>query len=108
MYLCLALGFEGKYRVMERGGVELEVIRDALYRQIRHVRGDRLSLAAPPVPDIPAPAQVRSLSVGWIATGVLLCLLTMYSGFAWVLGQERSAVLQPFQPVASDSTRTPV
>ena len=108
MYLGLAMGFEGKYRVMERGAAELEVIRDALYRQIRHVRGDRLSLAAPPVPDIPAPARVRDLSVGWIATGVLLCLLTMYSGFAWVLGQERSAVLQPFQPVASDSTRTPV
>jgi len=107
MYLCLALGFEGKYRVMERGGVELEVIRDALYRQIRHVRGERLSLAAPPVPDTP-PARVRMLSVGWIATGVLACLLAMYSGFAWVLGQERTAALQPFQPVATDSTRTPL
>jgi type VI secretion system protein ImpK len=48
------------------------------------------------------------LSVGWIATGVLACLLAMYSGFAWVLGQERTAALQPFQPVASDSTRTPL
>lgn len=108
MYLCLAMGFEGKYRVMERGGAELEVIRDALYRQIRHVRGARFSLAAPPVPDTPPPARVRRLSVGWTATAVLVCLLAMYSGFAWVLGQERGAALQSFQPVASDSTRTPL
>ncbi|MGE8398806.1 MAG: type IVB secretion system protein IcmH/DotU, partial [Burkholderiales bacterium] len=40
MYLCLALGFEGKYRVIPRGVLELEGIRDALYRQIRQLRGD--------------------------------------------------------------------
>src|SRR5471032_1066072 len=40
MYLCLALGFEGKYRVQARGVLELEGIRDALYRQIRQLRGD--------------------------------------------------------------------
>jgi len=40
MYLCLSLGFEGKYRVQARGMLELEGIRDALYRQIRQLRGD--------------------------------------------------------------------
>ena len=40
LYLCLSLGFEGKYRVMERGVTQLEAVRDALYRQIRHVRGE--------------------------------------------------------------------
>ena len=30
MYLCLALGFEGKYRVLERGLLQLDGIRDAL------------------------------------------------------------------------------
>ena len=35
MYICLSLGFEGKYRVLPRGMLELEAIRDSLYRQIR-------------------------------------------------------------------------
>ncbi len=48
MYLCLSLGFEGKYRVMERGLLQLEQVRDALYRQIRHVRGDSRPACAPP------------------------------------------------------------
>ncbi|EXF42907.1 putative outer membrane protein [Pseudomonas sp. BAY1663] len=40
MYLCLSLGFEGKYRVLPRGMLELEAVRDSLYRQIRQMRGD--------------------------------------------------------------------
>ena len=40
MYLCLALGFEGKYRVQERGRDALEQVKDNLYRVIRNYRGD--------------------------------------------------------------------
>lgn len=40
MYLCLALGFEGRYRIQPRGLLELENLRDALYRQIRQLRAD--------------------------------------------------------------------
>jgi type VI secretion system protein ImpK len=39
MYICLSLGFEGKYRIMDRGRIELEAIRDNLYKQIRNARG---------------------------------------------------------------------
>ncbi|KAB7622617.1 type VI secretion system protein TssL, long form [Alkalilimnicola sp. S0819] len=34
-YRCLALGFQGKYRVRERGRAELDALRDALYRELR-------------------------------------------------------------------------
>ncbi|KPC36380.1 DotU [Pseudomonas syringae pv. cilantro] len=27
----------------------------------------------------------------------LICLSVLYSGFAWVLGEQREAVLKPFQ-----------
>ena len=40
LYVCLALGFEGKYRVMERGRNKLEEVRDNLYRTIRGQRGE--------------------------------------------------------------------
>ena len=40
MYLCLALGFEGKFRVQERGRAMLDGIQDNLYQTIRMHRGD--------------------------------------------------------------------
>lgn len=40
IYLCLALGFQGKFRVEERGQSQLENERDELYRTIRTIRGN--------------------------------------------------------------------
>ncbi|MEJ2140736.1 MAG: type VI secretion system protein TssL, long form, partial [Gammaproteobacteria bacterium] len=40
MYLCLALGFEGQYKVQERGQSQLAGIQDDLFRLIRRIRGD--------------------------------------------------------------------
>jgi len=107
MYLCLAIGFEGKYRVVERGVVQLDAVRDGLYRQIRHVRGD-------PPPALPTPARrrrnrrLRVLSTPWLAACVLAGLLALYTGFAWVLGNERVRALEPFHPMAPELTRTPL
>ncbi len=39
-YVCISLGFEGKYRLIERGRDQLDVLRDDLYRTIRTYRGD--------------------------------------------------------------------
>jgi type VI secretion system protein ImpK len=38
LYVCLALGFEGKYRLDERGGGRLAEVREQLYRRIESVR----------------------------------------------------------------------
>jgi type VI secretion system protein ImpK len=38
-YLCLSLGFEGKYRLAQRGHEQLEQIRDGLYQTIENHRG---------------------------------------------------------------------
>lgn len=39
-YLCLSLGFEGRYRIMQNGASELARYRDELYQLIQRVRGD--------------------------------------------------------------------
>ena len=109
LYLCLSLGFEGKYRVMERGVSQLESVRDALYRQIRHVRGE-----PPALPLLPAALGAgrrkwpRVIPAGWLVVFTLVCLLAMYAAFAWVLSKERATVLQPLQFSASDLIRTPL
>ncbi|KTC63680.1 hypothetical protein AO262_21460 [Pseudomonas fluorescens ABAC62] len=106
MYLCLSLGFEGKYRVMDRGALQLEALRDGLYRQIRHVRGDRPSLSALPATVATPRARLRILSPVRVVICVFVCCLAMYSGFAWVLGNERMTVLHTFQSSAPDQSRS--
>jgi len=38
-YLCLSLGYEGKYHKMDKGHIKLEGVIDSLYRCIREFRG---------------------------------------------------------------------
>ena len=101
MYLCLALGFEGKYRVQARGVLELEGIRDALYRQIRQLRGDVPRELSPHWEGLND--QRRNLVCivpAWmVVLFTVVCLVVMYSGFAWVLSEQRDTVLQPYQPI---------
>lgn len=40
MYLCLALGFEGRYRVLSDGRSRLEELRERLYCSLRNLRGE--------------------------------------------------------------------
>jgi type VI secretion system protein ImpK len=40
LYLCLSLGFEGRYRVMNDGRSQLEALRERTWAAIRSARGD--------------------------------------------------------------------
>jgi type VI secretion system protein ImpK len=114
MYLCLSLGFKGKYAVGTTGGsVELEEIRDDLYRHIRQLRGDTPHELSPQwqglLRDYRAPARL----VPWwlVALFTLISLTVLYAGFAWVLKEQRGAVLEPFrlpEPTAIERTNSPV
>ncbi|VVM52240.1 type IVB secretion system protein IcmH/DotU [Pseudomonas fluorescens] len=101
MYLCLALGFEGKYRVQARGMLELEGIRDALYRQIRQLRGDVPRELSPHWEGLKDQRRnlVRIVPAWMVVLFTVVCLVVMYSGFAWVLSEQRDTVLQPYQPI---------
>lgn len=39
MYIALSLGFEGKYRIQPRGKMDLDTIRENLFKQIKMVKG---------------------------------------------------------------------
>lgn len=103
IYLCLSLGFEGKYRVAPRGMLELEGIRDALYRQIRQLRGDVPRELSPQWQGFgdQRPDLVRIVPWWTVALFTLVSLAVMYSGFAWVLAQQRESVLQPYRQLDS-------
>ncbi len=99
MYLCLALGFEGKYRVLPRGMLELEAVRDALYRQIRQLRGDVPQELSPQWQGLGERRRRLVRIVPWWMVGLFTvgCLVALYAGFAWVLEQKREQVLMPFE-----------
>lgn len=101
MYLCLALGFEGKYRVQTRGVLELEGIRDALYRQIRQLRGDVPRELSPHWEGLSGQRGnlVRIVPAWMVVLFTVVCLVVMYSGFAWVLSEQRDTVLKPYQSI---------
>lgn len=99
MYVCLSLGFEGKYGMQPRGALELEDVRDALYRQIRHLRGDVPRELSPHWQGLGDQRRnlVRIVPAWMVVLFTLVCLAVMYSGFAWVLGEQRDNTLQPYQ-----------
>jgi type VI secretion system protein ImpK len=47
MYVCLALGFEGRYRVADNGKAQLEDVREKLHDMIRRQRGNPETALSP-------------------------------------------------------------
>lgn len=98
LYLCLALGFEGKYRVLPRGMLKLEAIRDSLYQQLRQLRGDVPRELSPHWQGLDArPRRLVRLVPWWlVALFTLICLASLYGGFSLALEQQRDRLLQGY------------
>lgn len=84
LYLCITLGFEGKYRVMQRGASELIMVREDLYRLIRNNRGDFERGLSPHWEGVKAGHRpLREIIPHWMvvvaALGVLALFYTMFT-----------------------------
>ncbi|AQT61193.1 type IVB secretion system protein IcmH/DotU [Cellvibrio sp. PSBB023] len=75
-YICLSLGFEGRYRLMNRGREALDQVRDELFSIIRRQRGD----------------YERTLSPAWSGLGRTRNPLTEYIPL-WVVVTFMAAIL---------------
>lgn len=100
MYVCLALGFTGKFGRDPRDRAELDATREGLFRQVRQLRGEVPRELSPRWEGLTAKRQALIRVVPWwlVAAGTLVCLVVMYSGFAQVLSAKREAVLKLYQP----------
>ena len=99
MYLCLSLGFEGKYKIQERGHVQIAAVRDELYRLIRQARGEIERGLSPNwhgVEDKRNPLA-RYVPLWVVATVLLTVLLGLFISFR--IGLSRST--QPIDEVLS-------
>lgn len=83
-YLCLSLGFEGKYRIMANGLNALEQTRAELYQLIQRVRGDferDLSPRWQGLKDV-RNALIRYVPLWVVAAVAGALLILVYLGFA--------------------------
>jgi type VI secretion system protein ImpK len=105
-YLCLSLGFKGRYRLDPRGGTELERIRENLFQHLRQLGGPAESGLSPQWKGVDAPHRGPDRRVpAWAIAAVALSVLALgYAGlsrWASVRGddlQARMVQLPPSQP----------
>ena len=103
MFVCLNLGFEGKYHLVPRGHLQLEQVKDNLYQVIRLQRGD----AEPGLsPHWQAASGKRQKLVGYIPAWVIvavsgLLLMLMFSGFHYLIEEQGDAAVNRIGELAS-------
>lgn len=99
MYLALAIGFEGVYRVTLTGRSDVESIRNNLYRQIRIIRGDPpygLTFGEGAKSSAKGGILRRSsLRFHLILIGFVLTMV--YGVFSFILGKEEGEALHTIQ-----------
>ena len=105
LHVLLAMGFEGKYRILENGQRALGTIKDGLYQSIRSQRGEPEAALSP---------RWQGVSLGnvgltqylpiWVLTALLgLLLLISYSGFSYFISQSTSPVFQSLVEIGRES-----
>lgn len=104
-YLCLSLGFEGKYRFIENGRQQLDHIIDDLYRLIRRERGDAVEplVIASPMRQVATEEKIRLLPISRIAISAVALLSVIYFSFVFMLHMEMQPVQQLLQTITNTS-----
>lgn len=87
MYICLSLGFEGKYRLLDRGREAIEHIRDDLFSIIRRHRGDYERSLADRWQGLGRSRNTLAhfIPMWVIVVAVIAILFFSFSGFRWWL-----------------------
>lgn len=113
-YVCLALGFEGRFRDRSQGGHELARIRDQLYRVLRRLgeTPERALSPAPPKSSVGGPADPaaryrpppRAVSPVFIAFWLLFTAAAGWFAVAWALENRTAALNARFAGMISEQS----
>ncbi len=109
LYGCLAIGFEGRYRLDARGAVLLAEIQRGLFERIRSVRGTaprELSVAWTGVADA-RPRLVRYVPLWVVCTAALAILVLGYIGFRGALGSISGPVNSALAEIGAEPMYVP-
>ncbi|MEI6557470.1 MAG: type IVB secretion system protein IcmH/DotU [Rhodospirillaceae bacterium] len=102
--VCMALGFEGRYRVLDDGPPAFRHVRDQLYRAIASVRGEPAAELAPAWRGLPAPRRpLAALLPPWVAASLIGALLAgCYVLLALSIGGRADRVFQTLAALLPD------
>ena len=98
--ICLALGFQGKYRVVQGGLGHIETIRTQLHQQIAMIRGEYDRDLSPHVQGIHINKAVDRNIPLWVIgaiTGAIV--ISAYIGFSITLNKEAAPVLDKLEQI---------
>ncbi len=107
IYLCLRFGYLGQYRQIPEGKDIVNHITQKLFDCIRHQRGElkkELHIAAP-AENRPPVARIY-LPVWLILSFTLAILLTIYSSFSYMLGNNAQTLYQQINTLMTQSQMT--
>jgi type VI secretion system protein ImpK len=102
LYLLLSLGFEGRYKLKSRGPIELETLRERIYRQVRLLRGEVSPDLSKKLPEGRYKNRIYAHIPAWILTVFFLCCLSVsFWGFTHALDTRAEPLLQKFATLSS-------
>lgn len=110
IYAALALGFEGRYRVIDNGRPQLDAVRARLAQIIRQHRGSYPAALAQSWAVQPTRvARVLSwLPLALTAAATVAALALVYAAFAWSLADRADPVYADIQSLRLPPPLTPV
>ena len=99
MYLCIALGFQGQYRLSPRGPAELDAVREELYAVITRHRAAGEAGLSPHWQGVDAPYRPRRAELPiWVVAACGLAILGgLYSWAALSLASASDALVEQAQ-----------
>lgn len=101
MYICLALGLEGRYRVLDGGRGQLDLLRERLQQLIQKERGPTepaLSLRWRGTNE-KRPGLLRLIPLWVIAVVAGIVLLAVHLGFSFLLNRQSDPVYAALQRI---------
>ena len=107
IYICLSLGYEGKYRVVARGRDQLEQLRDDLFYIIRSFRGEYERSLSPCWQGLAHSKNTLSKYVPmWVVASVFVGLMALtYSGFRYWLDQSSTPVSHQLTEIKTNNNQ---
>lgn len=115
LYYCNALGFEGKFRIVENGHAQLEILKRRIATLVNNARNGYEHRLSPHWQGVETAGEAWRMIPPWVVAALCLALaFACYVWFSFALGPRSDAVfsrlvvLEPPAPLVAQAPTAPV
>lgn len=102
IYICLCLGFEGRYRVIDGGAAQLDTLRRRLLELLRQQRGEYEHALSPHWTGVSAEVKRKTIIPLWVGAALVAALLMLvFFAFSILLNSASDPVFGAIQSIRS-------